>query len=365
MYAVAYRTRAGFGSVGFLAGIQNGVVEVGDPVLGWARVRDDDCFAVIGTEDGVVLPAVAPALVSGPLTESEPPLDARPASLAANKLRRPEVVGQMVMLTPATHPSRPAFPSGYPLAWERVRRWREDVAVDWRTVALAAMFARTTVRRNISRAESYYRKVGPVLRDAMRIGWRPTESEMRELLGDRSKVASGMDDAGPFLEIMDWAPWVAEAMSGSDDYTRKFRDAVAKTWSPLGLSLAKVSFTLSIAGRDAASIDARILNYYSGYYRAKTPEQAEESQRRAAVTMSAWGTRSEKEGGRGLTEGSIRAYRAFEDKLKRLPVYDPKWPMPLARAQWMFWEQIGSTAGSADHSSLWDVMEPLVNEAGA
>lgn len=365
MYAVAYRTRSGFGSVGFLAGIQNGVVEVGDPVFGWARARADDCFAVIGTEDGVVLPAVAPALTSEPLTRDMGSADAPPVELAANKLRHPESVGQEVMLTPATHRHRPAFPSGYPLAWERVRRWREGVAPDWRTVALAAMFARTTVRRTIVAAEAYYRKVGPVLRDAMRIGWRPSEGELRGLLGDRSKVASTMDDAEVFLEILDWAPWIADAMSGSHDYTRRFRDDVAKTWCPKGLSMAKVSFTMSIVGRDAACIDARILNYYSGYYKAKTPERAEEAQRRALLAAQAWGRRSRVEGARGLTDGAVMAYREFENKLKRLPVYDPKWTMPLARAQWMFWEQLGSTSGSADHAALWDVMEPLVNDVSA
>lgn len=358
MYAVAYTTPDGFGSVGWLARVDRGEVEVGDPVLGWARVPAEDCFAVLDTEEGVVLPAVEPTLQATPITEDETPGEVR---LAANRDG-----GEIVELR-SLRKKGEVFPSGYPLAWERVKRWREEVAPDWRTIALIAMFARNSVQRTIRAAENLYRQFGPIVRDALRIGWSPTEEHLRQVVGDRSRRGGHtLDDVRTFLEILQWSPFMEDRLLESKDYTRRFRDKIALEWLPLGLSTAKVSFTVSLLGRDAACLDARIVNHMFGVYRhadAGRESEADAAELSASAAMQKWNKRSDARGARGLTPDAVQTYRSYEDKLRRTPHYDPKWPMPLARAQWMLWERLGERPESAEHGSLWEVIGPLIDDA--
>lgn len=358
MYAVAYTTADGFGSVGWIARIDRSEVEVGDPILGWARVPSDECFAVLDTEHGVVLPAVEPTLLTTPITEDE---DTGERGLAANR-NKAEVVELRSLRKKGE-----GFPSGYPLAWERVKAWRDGVAPDWRTVAMVAMFARNSVQRTIREAEKLYSRFGPIVRDALRIGWTPTESELREVVADRSRRAGhALDDVRTYMEILDWSPFVAERLRGSTDYTRRFRDKIATEWMPIGISTAKVSFTLSLLGRDAACLDARLVGHMFGVYRhrdAGREAAIREAEREAAAVMGKWNARSAASGARGITAAAIQTYRFYEDKLRRTPHYDPKWPMPLARAQWMLWERLGERPEGAEHGSLWDVVGPLIDDA--
>ena len=165
---------------------------------------------------------------------------------------------------------------------------------------------------------------GPILRDAYTAGESPTADEMVQyagLKGTRAeKRARGLDDAAVYEEIGKWAPWVADSLAARDDYSRKMRDMIAIEGLPKGLGIAKESFTMMLAGRDAACI---------------------------------------------LRSSALKKYRTIADRLRRTPYYDTDWFMPFAKAQWMLWETIGRTPGTADHSALWEVIEPLIAEIDA
>jgi len=330
MYAAVYARPEGFGSVGFLAGFRGQSIRVGDPIFGYVTVAAEDCFCVISTETGVVLPAVTPVLAD---------------SIESSWLMPTE--GQMVAnevtsfwVTPTKGGDK--FPSGYPAAWERVKRWREHVAPDWRTIVLVAAFARSTIRTNIKTAEKSYRAFGPWLREAVLSGRKIVPSQIARLRPVRA-MGLATERAEDYVALLDYAPWLEDQMRRSSDYTRGFRNEVALQKMPPGIALPKLSFTVSLLGRDAACLDGRILGDWFG----------DESKQIAKGF--------EKPGGmEHVRRTALDRYIALEDRLRETEYWDPEWPMPYAKAQWMLWEASGRTPGPADHSALWDVIDPLV-----
>jgi hypothetical protein len=65
-------------------------------------------------------------------------------------------------------------------------------------------------------------------------------------------------------------------------------------------------------------------------------------------------------GERGVRPHALELYIALEEKLKDTEYWDPEWPMPYAKAQWMMWETLGRTATTAQHGALWEVLGPLI-----
>lgn len=346
MYAAVYETVHGFGSIGFLADFVGDSVVIVDPVLGKTTVKAEQCFGVTFTESGYTLPGTSPAL--SPSVET-PWFHEEQLAYAANR----EVIELRGRETGET------FVSGYPHAWEYIQRWRELVAPDWRTIALIAIFARSSIRRKIEEAERLYRVFAPTLRDALLAGRTPTRKQMvryKGLKGTRtaSSTAAGLDDARSFEDIIQWSPWVAEEMRHSDDFSTAFRDKIAIEWLPWGLGMAKLSFTMSLAGRDASCLDTRMLEYFFG------DDATARSQFERAVA-----SRSGAKGARGVVRSAVQTYVALEKQLSRTPYFDADWPMPYARAQWMLWETLGRTAGTADHSALWEVIGDMAQEPAA
>ncbi len=367
MYAVAYISPGGFGSVGYLADFGSKSVRVADPFLGYVDVPHEECFAVIDTEGGAVLPAVSPTLIPGiestHLQESQ--------SLAANR-------GEVIPLFSAKEElSKPRhggaeFVSGYPLAWAYVRRWRDEVAIDWRTIALCGLFARVSIQRPIEEAEMLYRLFGPTVRDMMSRPKPPSAAQMRRLRGIKGTRAAtgghGLDDARSFEDIIKWSRWVAQQSLEAQDYGRSFRDDIVEAWAPWGLGTAKVSFTLALSGHDCACIDIRMLRFFLGGYEDDMSEVERDAfEKRRAAFESAVNARSRKKstvfpGATGMTTGAVKKYSGMEDALSETTYWDPDWPMPYAKAQWMLWETLGRTAGTANHHALWSVIEPLMAE---
>lgn len=366
MYAAPYVHPEGFGSVGYLEHIHEDSVTVADPIFGTITVSPDDCFGVIHTETGSVLPAVRPILIRTPTSDQ----------LARSEERLVANDGEVLMLKPR-HFEGDEFPSGYPHAWKLIRRWREGAALDWRTIALSAIFARTSIQRPIEEAEALFRTFGPTIRDAMLRGRPPTEDQLVRLRGIRgtravSKKKGGAfswDDVPAFVDIFDWAPWVAELASGSSDYTRGFRNAVALEWAPRGLGIAKISFMMLI-GRDASCMDTRMQRFFFGEYEEEETQFAFGALEDEVLTASRerfrfekrTGKRSKRPGARGMLQSAVAHYAALEDRLKETPYFDPEWPMPYAKAQWMLWETLGRTATTANHGALWEVMGPLIRD---
>ena len=235
--------------------------------------------------------------------------------------------------------------SGYPIAWERVRQWREGAALDWRTVALVGVFCLTTVQRPIEVAERSYRAFGPTILRNIESGSMPEQADLERLL--RSAEVGGLEKtlSRNIVAMLEYAPWLADKLQASRDYTRGFRNRVALDRVPTGLSLAKLSFMVSILGRDAACFDARL---YSAFFRG---DRAEITRVQKSVEKSS-GT---------VTKLKLQRYMKLEDKLRRTPFWDKEWPMPYAQAQWRMWESLGDEP--ALHGALWDVVpEPESRE---
>lgn len=379
MYATAYVRPEGFSSVGYLQNFRDESITVADPIFGTIDVAPDDCFGVISTETGAMLPAVRPALVS---TLESSHLMTEPQRLVANE-------AEVIMLRPRHVPDAPEFPSGYPHAWEIIRRWRDGVAPDWRSIALSAIFARNSIQRPIEEAEALFRLFGPTIRDALLRGKPPTEAQLVRMKGIKGTRAVNLlrkgkrrgeyswDDIPAYLDIFEWAPWVAKRAQ-STVYDRRFRDMIAAEWAPRGLGLAKISFTMMLMGRDAACMDTRMQRFFFGEYAEETEDpsfdvEALESDEVEGATASPerarWekraGRRDTKAGARGVARSALVAYAELEDRLSETPYFDPEWPMPYARAQWLMWETLGRTAGTAEHSALWETLGPLLNDLDA
>jgi hypothetical protein len=324
VYAAGYVHPDGFGSIGFIADIAEAriggaAVTLTDPALGEITVPAHMCDFVVHTETGTVLPYVEPSL-SPSITSPWLLPEHMPQAVAANA----EPISQFV--------------SGYPIAFERVRRWREDVAPDWRTVALVAIFARTTIRTDIRTAERSYREFGPVLRDVLTVGVTPTAEEM---LGWESvrRLGTQEDRVRDYLSLIEWAPEFAAKLAISQDFSRRFRDKEALEYVPAGIALPKFSFVCSLLGRDAACLDGRIMGDWFGKEAKKVAK-----------------TFGDKTAAGAFSPMKVRRYIDLEDKLRDSEFFDPDAPMPYAKAQWMLWETIGRTAGPASHESLWDVI---------
>jgi len=417
MYATPYVHPEGFGSVGYLEDIRDDSITVADPIFGTVIVHPDDCFGVISTETGAMLPAVRPALIASPTSSH---LLASAEQLAANRntglsdydvwmsevrrLKTPDQTGvapisisawrelwaigytprqavsiaeedryeagyrtneaEVIMLRPRHVKDAEMFPSGYPHAWEIIRRWREGVAADWRTVALGAIFARNSIQRPIEEAERLFRTFGPRIRDALLRDKPPSEAQLLQFKGIKDTRAVRLrkkgkrrgeyawDDIPSYLDIFEWAPWVA-SQAQSRDYSRGFRNNIAIEWAPRGLGLAKISFTMMLIGRDAACLDTRIQRHIFGEYEEETGDtsfqfgalEEEEAGGEEEAPVKLTGTperrqferrvsaRSGAKGARGVTRLALDTYRGLEDKLRGTEFFDEKWPMPFARAQ--------------------------------
>lgn len=104
--------------------------------------------------------------------------------------------------------------------------------------------------------------------------------------------------------------------------------ASVETPLPLGLGLAKLSFTLALVGNDCGCLDARIIGW------AFTKPTA----KRFADIMS-----------RKRADGSVSpsTYGYYVRAEKRIlvrdsPFFDPESPVGIARSQWMLWESLGA-----------------------
>jgi hypothetical protein len=207
---------------------------------------------------------------------------------------------------------------------------------------------------------------------------------MRRWRGLKKTRAEEYGDLESFQKILEWAPWCADFLTARDDLSREVRNAVAIEWLPLGLGIAKLTFTLVLSGRDGACLDTRMLSYfYSKDEPAideeestdeENPEQYAENYdtnarsdwtppRKLRQFLRRVGERSASKNARGLTRSAVRTYVWLEDRLADTPYFDPEWPQPYAKAQWMLWETLGRPAGTASHQALWDVILPLVEEA--
>jgi hypothetical protein len=193
------------------------------------------------------------------------------------------------------------------------------------TIRLSSLFAVSTVRTSIEEAERSFNCFVELYRARGRE--LPDVADIRNCFRGLQNTKSRM-----FHEVAEYAPVIQDAVSAGlrDRELRRF--LVRETDLPVGLGVAKASFTLALLGHDCVCLDARLLNRMFG------------SPKGALEIESGWGKT-----GRRVSELSLRRYEKVEDAfLAKNPFYDAGSPIGRARAQWMSWESVGRQA--ATHS---------------
>jgi hypothetical protein len=355
-YAAAYDTGKGFGSVGLVTEVDGYTVFLRDPVLGDTKKHIDDCYHLLWTESAVVLPfvdIVKTTSITSPWLEGA--YEDTSQRMAANRLAlveddpaeefKEDDEGDTGFNFGAEEEAPEEFLSGYPKAWERVRVWREEIAPDWRTAALVMTFAACTIQTLIEKVEESYLLFGPLLKSAMENN-EPVDVEGVHELPSFRQLNYHKAKAETVVSVIEYAPWLAERLLHSKDYSRKFRNSVAVENVARGLGMVKWSFSSALLGRDAACLDSRMMDEIFSKDKAKQ-EQVEK----------AWNRRSTGKDRHGFTRNSVDVYANIEDRVRNSEYFDPSWPMPFARAQWMMWEHLGTRGGGpTDHAALWDVL---------
>ena len=300
---VVYETSKGYGSVAKVTEHSEGWLRVDDPVLGEEVIDPLRTIHVVQAPQGVVLPF--------------------------------HHFGLPYVTEYAANPEGPV--SGYPAAWKRIERWRNRTALRWQTVALVGVFTALTIRDSYEKAEDVYEDIGPTLRAFLNANIIPTEGEIAELLVERGHRGLLAKRSATLAEAITFSGPLASRLRGDPDDSRGFRNRVALEMRlPLGIGLPKLSFWVSLLGRDAACIDAQIMAWWFGKDAERLLKQFEKK-------------RGE------LNERRVVKYNDLEDMLRtERAFWDPEAPMPYAQAQWMLWERaIGDVAA---HEALFRVV---------
>lgn len=230
-----------------------------------------------------------------------------------------------------------SFVSGYDVyARERALYWRKRGAGTQPLLA-AGVFSLSSIQTNIVTALKLFELLTPwVLEDEV-----PPKRELESIV---RASGAGFVTKRPrwYLAYADYRFKVAAAMDLGlrDDALR--RAMSVQTPVPIGLGLAKLSFTLALVGNDLGCLDARILAW------ALTPHTRKKFE--SAISKKREGTYS---------EAVYRIYRQAELRILAddSPFYDPTDPVALARSQWMLWESLGpESARTHTHEELFEAV---------
>jgi DNA repair protein RadC len=198
----------------------------------------------------------------------------------------------------------PGFMTGYAEVRSTLEKHRaETPTLD--TIRHSAVFAGITIRTSIEVAERAYQCIVDLYH---RHGdeFAPIEDArdcIRQLGFPKTREPQ-------YREIQEWAFEVQRAIASGLRDRELRRHLILHSNVPTLLSIAKVSFILSLLGQDCVCLDARLLA------RSKIKED--------------W---------RGKTELALQRYERAEDAfLSGNPNYDPADPIGRARAQWISWE---------------------------
>lgn len=259
--------------------------------------------------------------------------------LAANRDRGLRLVAKRSLLPP-----QPPELSGYELyASEAARFWRKHGFGEQPLLA-AGVFSLSSIQTGIGAALRLFSLLGPhVLADRL-----PAKPKLAEIV---KASGAGLDDVHTgrpawYHELDLWRPSVLAAQSAGarDDNLRRQLALGEGMALPMGLGLAKLSFTLAILGANLGCLDSRILAW----------ALSAEAQRR-------FEKRVQKRGPGRYSEFGYATYRRLElSLLQRPPFFDPDDPVGLARAQWMLWESLGPEQERYhSHEELFEaVLEP-------
>lgn len=278
-------------------------------------LNDDDTVAFMDPEAGVYF---------APIVRAE----AAAAALAANPLTAPIPLSRRRKL-------QSEFTSGYPaLARAHALRWREKPAGP-KVILAAGVFALASVRVGIDKTLRIMELFTPYLVE----GKLPTRKKMVALI---EQADAGMQNTKPaqFASFADFVPQIRSRMRAGlrDDELR--RALCVDIPAPLGMSVAKLSFTLALLGNNCGCLDARVLQWAYGDEREEVQSHLSTKTRAGTVSPARYAD-------------YVRIERNI---LTRTPYYDPEDPVGLARAQWMLWEQMGESGPEQhDHKEFFRV----------
>lgn len=218
--------------------------------------------------------------------------------------------------------------SGYPIARPTLQAFRQTVPSE-DVVRLSALFAVSTIRVRIEAAEESFECFAERYESARGRASFPSIEQIRACFGTLKNTK-----ARQFSEVSAYAPVIHSALrQGMRDRQLRHHLAV-QTDLPVGLGLAKLSFTLLLLGQDIMCLDTRILSRMFG------------SVQKAEDVEKGWEKR-----GKRVSELGLARYEAVEESfLSGNRFYDPRDPIGRARAQWMSWEPLGHPPVPATHS---------------
>lgn len=280
-------------------------------------LNDEDTVAFMDPEGGVYFAPIVLAEAAAAAT-----------ALAANPLPPPIPLSRRRKL-------QSAFTSGYPaLARAHALRWRKKPASP-KIVLAAGVFALASVRVGIDVTLRMLEFLTPHLV----AGVLPSR---KALVAMCVQTGAGLQESRPdwFLSFADFVPQIEGRMRAGmrDDELR--RELCVNTRLPLGMSVAKLSFTLALLGNNCGCLDARVLQWAYGDEREDVQGRLSEKTRAGKVSPSRY-------------DDYVRIERNI---LTRTPYYDPEDPVGLARAQWMLWEQMGESGPEQhDHREFFEV----------
>lgn len=233
------------------------------------------------------------------------------------------------------------FVSGYDVyARPSAIFWRKH-GVGTQPALAAGIFALSSIRTNIMTTLKLFSMLTPhVLLDEL-----PHIDELVQIVDESGAGFRSTKTGRPawFAGFYGYRHDIVEAINNGlrDDALRKLLATVVDM--PLGLGLAKLSFTLALLGNNLGCLDGRIIGYA---FTSATRKRFEK-----ALT---------KKGDR-YSEKAYDTYRSAELRiLRNNPFYDPDDPVGLARAQWMLWESLGpESARRHTHEEMFRaVLEP-------
>lgn len=182
------------------------------------------------------------------------------------------------------------------------------------TIRLSTVFAGSTIMVSIEKAEESFACIADLF---VKRGQR--FAPLSQILECIHGLGLHRIRAGLYRESEAWAASVQAAIATGKRDRELRKHLFLESRLPMGISLAKLSFTLALLGHDVVCLDARILGRMFG-------------NRQDAVQQS-W---------KDKTELALKRYERAEDAfLKGNRFYNPKDPIGRARAQWMSWESVG------------------------
>jgi hypothetical protein len=214
--------------------------------------------------------------------------------------------------------------SGFPAT--QLRRHRRELP-SLETIRLSTIFAGSTIMVSIEKAEESFACIADLF---VKRGQR--FAPLSQILDCIHGLGLHRIRSGLYRESEAWAASVQAAIATGkrDRELRKYLFLESRL--PIGISLAKLSFTLALLGHDCVCLDARILGRMFG--------------KKQDAVLQSW---------KGRTELALKRYERTEDAfLKGNRLYNPKDPIGRARAQWMSWESVGGKP--AKHSVWLDVV---------